>query len=176
MTYKELGMEKQYTNKLTPEVLAEFAQSPFSAEDLAAMDDEARALVAESDDYSRRHPVTAIWRHAVVGSLTRNGGTVSSASSGGKIITSSGKMAGMALVGDQVTYPDGTSAWIISGAGYSHQYGVRGFALVGSKLDNGDDIISTPQNISLLTACEGIPMADDFLVAVTLETDAGGKR
>jgi hypothetical protein len=34
-------------------------------------------------------------------SLTRNGGTVSSASSGGKIITSSGKMAGMALVGDQ---------------------------------------------------------------------------
>ena len=31
-------MEKQYTNKLTPEVLAEFAQSPFSAEDLAAMD------------------------------------------------------------------------------------------------------------------------------------------
>lgn len=97
-------MEKQYTNKLTPEVLAEFAQSPFSAEDLAAMDDEARARVAESDDYSRRHPVTAIWRHAVVGSLTRNGGTVSSASSGGKIITSSGKMAGMALVGDQVTY------------------------------------------------------------------------
>jgi hypothetical protein len=43
ITYKELGMEKQYTNKLTPEVLAEFAQSPFSAEDLAAMDDEARA-------------------------------------------------------------------------------------------------------------------------------------
>lgn len=176
MTYKDSGMEKQYTNELTPAALTEFAQFPFSAEDLAAMDDEARTLVAENDDDSRRHPVTAIWRHAVVGSLARHGGTVSSASTGGKIITSSGKMAGMALVGDRVTYPDGTSARIISGAGYSHQYGVRGFARVGSKQDNGDDIISMPQNISRLTTGEGIPMANGFLVAAPLETNAGGKR
>ncbi len=44
--------------------------------------------------------------------------------------------------------------------------GNRGFALVGSMLDNGDKIISTPQGSCYLVARKDVPMAVDFL-AVT---------
>ncbi|WP_405424492.1 hypothetical protein [Pantoea stewartii] len=36
-------------------------------------------------------------------------------------------------------------------------------ALVGSQLDNGDEIISTPQGHSWLVRREGVPMCQSFL-------------
>lgn len=159
-------MDNQYTNELTPEILAEMDRSAFTSEQLAEMDDEARKLITEQDEYLRQHPVTAIWRQAVVGSLTRDGGKVSSASSGGKVITSSGEFAEFALVGDEVIYPDGSTAHIVSGSGSSISSNGKGYALVGSHLSNGDEIISTPQNYTVLCCHAGEMMAADFLVAM----------
>ena len=67
-------MNTQYTNELTPAILAGMDISPFTAEQLAAMTDEARELIEEQKAFCRAHPVTAIYRLAVAGCLTRRGG------------------------------------------------------------------------------------------------------
>ncbi len=68
---------KQYTNELTPEMLAAFDESPFTAEQLAGMNDEARSLIEKQNAYNLAHPVTAAYLIATEGSLTRNGGKFS---------------------------------------------------------------------------------------------------
>lgn len=66
-------MDRQYNNELTPELLATMDQSPFTAEQLSGMNDETRSLISEQQEYSRQHPLNAIYRIAVDGSLTREG-------------------------------------------------------------------------------------------------------
>ena len=77
-----------------------------------------------------------------------------------------GTEAAFALEQDEVTYADGSTAKITTSAGQQFCEGNRGFALVGSMLDNGDKIISTPQGSCYLVARKDVPMAVDFL-AVT---------
>ncbi|MCU6161415.1 hypothetical protein KWI07_13350 [Enterobacter bugandensis] len=43
---------KQYTNNLTPEMLAAFDQSPFTTEQLAGIDDEALSLIEKQNAYT----------------------------------------------------------------------------------------------------------------------------
>ena len=80
-------MNRQYNNELTPELLAAMDQSPFTAEQLAGMNDETRTLIAEKQAYCRLHPVNAIYRIAVDGSFTRESGTVRAAYNGNEIIS-----------------------------------------------------------------------------------------
>lgn len=159
-------MDTQYTNALTPDILAGMDKSPLSSIDIAAMSDEARELVREQEEYLRQYPVTALWRQATVGSLTRRGGVVSSGRSGGQVVNSSGELVAFSLVGDEVTYPDGSVATIVSGSGSSISSNGKGYALVGSVLSNGDEIISTPQDIAVLCCHAGETMPDDFLIVV----------
>lgn len=163
-------MDTQYTNDLTPEILASMDISPFTAEELADMTDEARDLIEEQKAFCRAHPVTAIYRLAVAGCLTRRGGVGDEFSTapddGCKIRLNNGDWASILTVGCTVTYPDGSTAKIISGAGEMYTIEDRGVALVGSLLDNGDEIISTPQSSSEMVGRDGVPVADDFLVAV----------
>lgn len=77
---------------------------------------------------------------ATVGALTERGGRVSTATSG---LTLAGLE--VACVGDVVTYDDGSEAAIIDGAGSNHSGG-KPFALVGSRLSNGDRITETLRN------------------------------
>jgi uncharacterized Zn-binding protein involved in type VI secretion len=74
---------------------------------------------------------------ATVGALTERGGRVTTATSG---LTLAGLE--VACVGDVVTYDDGSEAAIIDGAGNNHSEG-KPFALVGSRLSNGDRITET---------------------------------
>ncbi|WP_338638726.1 PAAR domain-containing protein [Burkholderia pyrrocinia] len=74
---------------------------------------------------------------ATIGALTERGGRVTAATSG---MTLAGLE--VARVGDVVTYDDGSEATIIDGAGNCHSAG-KSFALVGSRLSNGDRIIET---------------------------------
>jgi hypothetical protein len=67
---------QQYTNELTAEMLAAFDQLPFTAEQLAEMNEEARSLINERNAYNLAHPVIAAYLIATEGSLTRDGGTV----------------------------------------------------------------------------------------------------
>ena len=162
-------MTLQFTNELTPALLAAMDQSPFTAEQLAEMSSEARALVAEQAAFCRQHPVNAIYRLAVAGCLTRRGGTGVEFNPGQKegcrIRLADGERASVLTEGCTVSYPDGSTARIISSAGSRHTYKERGVALVGSELDNGDVIISTPQSEGMLVGRKGVPVPEDFLTA-----------
>lgn len=65
----------------------------------------------------------------------------------------------IARKGDYVTYPDGRTAQIITGAGESNS----DLALVGSRLSNGDEIINTLNAGFLFVDREGVSRAADFL-------------
>ncbi|WP_238483360.1 hypothetical protein [Rahnella perminowiae] len=60
-------MEMQFTNELNQELLDAINASPFTAEQLAEMDESARAVVEEQAVFARQHPVIAIYRLAVPG-------------------------------------------------------------------------------------------------------------
>ncbi|WP_224994762.1 PAAR domain-containing protein [Klebsiella pneumoniae] len=98
------------------------------------------------------------FRFAVVGSLTRRGGVIRHASGGA---TTGGLQ--VARVGDKVVYADGSESTIISGAGKARIMQGASAALVGSMLDNGDEIISTPQSCSKLVFREGRELPEGFL-------------
>lgn len=151
---------KQYNNDLTAEMLASFDQSPFTAEQLAGMNDEARNLIAERNAYNLAHPVTAAYLIATEGSLTRDGGTVFSEYNGQQIETEDGVRLNVSLVGDEVRYPDGTTAKISTGMG---NISGDSAALVGSLLDNGDEIISSPQGKVRRAVRAGESLPENFL-------------
>lgn len=160
-------MDTQYTNELTAEMLAGMDISPFTAEQLAEMNSEARALVAEQAVFCRQHPVNAIYRLAVAGCLTKRGGVADEFNpdpqKGYKIRLESGQWVSVLTEGCTVTYPDGSQARIVTCAGSQYTHDGLGIALVNSLLDNGDEIISTPQNGCMLTGRDGVPMPEDFL-------------
>ncbi|MFY7115751.1 hypothetical protein [Enterobacter cloacae complex sp. SHL020] len=151
---------KQYTNELTAEMLAAFDQSPFTAEQFAEMNEEARNLIAERNAYNLAHPVTAAYLIATEGSLTRNGGTVISEYNGQQIEIEDGTRLNVSLVGDEVRYPDGTTAKISTGVDNTSGDSA---ALVGSLLDNGDEIISSPQNAGRRVVRAGESLPENFL-------------
>lgn len=160
-------MTLQFTNELTPALLATMDQSPFTAEELAEMSSEARALVAEQAAFCRQYPVNAIYRLAVAGCLTERGGVADEFNAdpdqGYKHLLSNGQWASVLTEGCTVHYPDGSTARIITSAGHKYTWEDRGIALVGSELDNGDVIISTPQSSGMLVGRKGVPMPEDFL-------------
>ena len=76
---------------------------------------------------------------ATIGARTERGGYLTYASSG---LVICGLRA--ALVGDIVTYHDGSEAVVTDGSGTLSFYRDKCFALVGSRLSNGDHIVFTP--------------------------------
>ncbi len=160
---------KQYNNDLTPEIIASFDAPRYTDQQLSEMNEEARNLIIEQQEYYQQHPVTAIYRAAVAGSLTLRGGVVDEPnpdpSQGMKVQLDSGEWVSMVTEGATVTYPDGTKATIITSAGQLSEWEGKGIALVGSLLDNGDMIISTPDYGAVFTVREGESMPDDFLTA-----------
>jgi len=109
---------------------------------------------APAAETTNRDPVIkATHWFATIGSLTELGGRVTEASSGLKI-------AGLAVarVNDVVTYDDGSEAAILDGAGYAAVSGDKPFALVGSRLSNGDRIIESLQHVQGVTEYHGRPI------------------
>jgi len=161
-------MLRQYTNELTPEIYATLDQPSFTTKQLAEMNDEARAIIDKQNEYVHQHPVTDIYRIAVAGCLTRRGGVGDefnpNPEEGHKIQLDSGQWVSVLTEGCTVTYPDGTQARIVSCAGsqFTSNDG-KGIALVDSLLDNGDEIISTPQKSAILVGRAGESMPSDFL-------------
>jgi len=119
---------------------------------------------------------------ATIGSLTRDGGRITRA-------TSKLEIAGLAVacVGDVVTYEDGSEAVIINGAGSAAIYRDKPLALVGSALSNGDRIVQSLQSGRGITEyhdkpIEGLfdsayvpaPQEPSYRLAVRGATTAGG--
>ncbi len=151
---------KQYTNELTAEMLAAFDQSPFTAEQLAEMNEEACNLIAERNAYNLVHPVTTAYLIATESSLTRNGGTVIREYNGQQIEIEDGRRLNVSIVSDEVRYPDGATAKISTGIGNTSGDSA---ALVGSLLDNGDEIISSPQRSVRRAVRAGESLPENFL-------------
>jgi uncharacterized Zn-binding protein involved in type VI secretion len=87
---------------------------------------------------------------ATIDSTTERGGQISKVSSEAEF---DGFKA--ALVGDTVTYDDGTEAVILDGSGFGATWANKPFALIGSRLSNGDRITTTPQSAFGITEKEG---------------------
>ncbi|HBR2800908.1 TPA: PAAR domain-containing protein [Klebsiella pneumoniae] len=159
---------KQYTNELTPSVLTSF-KNPFSPAQLANADEEQRQIFKSHVEEMKDRSLVAIWRFATAGSLTQNGGKIEKASANDSFTLEDGSEVNRAMVGDYVIYPDGTCARIINGSGSVNTNNGVSYALVGSQLDNGDVIVSTPQDYALLCLLDNSPaMPADFLTPAAL--------
>ena len=110
-------MDRQYTNELTPELLATREQSPFTVEQLFRMNDEMRSLISDQQEYCCQHPINAKYLIAVDDSLTKEGGTVRAAYNGNEIEHPDCRKVNVALVGDDLVYPNGRAAKSVTGAG-----------------------------------------------------------
>lgn len=161
---------QKYTNEITTSVIALF-KNPYSVEQLANADDEQRQIFESHVEEMKDRSLVEIWRFATAGSLTLNGGKIEHASANDSLTLKDGSEVSRAMVGDDVVYPDGTRAKIISGSGSvaTNGDGVS-FALVGSLLENGDVIISTPQDFALLCQLDNsTAMPANFLTPVTFQ-------
>ncbi|MDR6419392.1 putative Zn-binding protein involved in type VI secretion [Paraburkholderia phenoliruptrix] len=103
-------------------------------------------------------PVLA--RHAVatLGSRTKLGGTVRTATS-----ATCFQELPAARVGDEVHYPDGTVAHITSGAGFAAIDDGKPLAIVGSHVSNGDVIAESLQSSMEILVLDGLPPIPGFL-------------
>jgi uncharacterized Zn-binding protein involved in type VI secretion len=84
---------------------------------------------------------TAIYKPAMLGAKTAKGGTVVTVTSG---CTSDG--VAEARIGDTVRYPDGTESVITSGCGFASMSDNLPIAIVGSHVQGGDYIVSSPES------------------------------
>lgn len=152
-----------YTNEASPEFLRNLDKPVFTEERLVGLCEETLAIIREQEDYCATHPAVGICRLASEGSQTRKGGVIQNTDSPLSFSLEGGREVRGAQTGDLVTYPDGSTAQIITGSG--EQY--SDLALVGSRLSNGDEIINTLQSCALLVMRKGVSMPEDFLPPVS---------
>ena len=151
-----------YTNEVSPEFLSHLDTSRLAERTPDTCNEHVLAIVKQRQEHIKAHPSIAIYRIAAQGSQTGNGGVIQHATSPMQFKLDNGQQVRAAQKGDYVVYADGTQAQIVTAAGEGNSH----IALVGSLLSNGDQIINTPQNHTLLIAREGVPMAEDFLPSV----------
>ncbi|MNM25328.1 hypothetical protein D3C81_357720 [compost metagenome] len=99
-----------------------------------------------------------IYYVAVHGAKTQNDGLVNASSTNTKI-----KGLSIARVGDEVIYANGTTSKIISGAGTASIADGVPVALVGSRLENGDEIIESPNTTIAIRIYKDQPLPQNFL-------------
>ena len=99
-----------------------------------------------------------IYSLAVNGAKTKNGGLA-------KASTDVWKVEGLSIVrvGDDVIYAYGTTSKIISGAGQVCIVEGASVALVGSRLENGDEIIESPSTVVTIRIFKDQPIPKNFL-------------
>jgi uncharacterized Zn-binding protein involved in type VI secretion len=98
-----------------------------------------------------------------IGSRTKRGGHVTRVS---MKLEYKGMM--LARVGDIVTYDDGSEATVTDGAGFAAAWEDKPFALVGSRLSNGDTITETLQDSFGITVRTDKPIPGLFDPAYVL--------
>lgn len=151
-----------YTNEVPHDFLSQLDKSPFTEQQLATLNEQALEIFKQRQTYNKTHPPIAIYRVATEGSQTRNGGVIKKTASLFEFKLADGSQVRGAHKGDYVAYADGTQAQIVTGSGEGNSH----LALVGSYLSNGDQIINTPQDSTLLIERQGIPLAEDFLPVI----------
>ncbi|MBD9500065.1 hypothetical protein M2D07_012765 [Pseudomonas sp. BGr12] len=148
-----------YTNETTEALLRKLDELPFSEEQLASFHPAELETIRQSQSRLLTHPAAGIRRLATEGSQSRLGGRIVRGSSPVNFTLADGEKVSAAIIGDLVEYPDGSIAHIVTGAGQSYS----NLALVGSLLDNGDEIVNTPQGCAVLVLRKGHTWPGDFL-------------
>ena len=127
-------------------------------EQLKQMSQEDIKQTIKAEQLYFRHRPKKIYYLAVNGAKTKNGGLV-------KASALESRIGGMpiALVGDDVIYADGVISKIISGAGKGCLINGKSVALVGSHLENGDEIVDSPNNSVAINIFIGDKAPEGFL-------------
>ncbi|WP_286994875.1 PAAR domain-containing protein [Acinetobacter sp.] len=128
-------------------------------EQLQQMSQEDIEQTLKAEQLYFQHRPKAMYSLAVNGSKTKQGGLVKASATQGKI----GDLS-IARIGDDVIYADGTIAKIISGAGKVCIVEGLSAALVGSQLDNGDEIIDSPNRTVAINIFKGETLPEGFLI------------
>ncbi|SEM11471.1 MULTISPECIES: PAAR domain-containing protein [unclassified Acinetobacter] len=110
--------------------------------------------------YWNNKPYTKVYA-AFNGSKTKKGGLVRASTDTYKV-----KGISLALVGDEAIYTDGSTAKIISGAGSAITVHNRSAALIGSLLENGDEIIDSPITAHVLRLYHDAALPKDFMISM----------
>jgi len=103
-------------------------------------------------------PIMSKHDFITLGSKTKNGGAVHTATAGRTINGIS-----VALVGDEVRYPNGEIATITSGAGAASIYDGKCLAVEGSHVSNGDVLETSNQKGYGIVIQAGMPPILGFL-------------
>ncbi|MDX8164807.1 PAAR domain-containing protein [Acinetobacter pittii] len=132
--------------------------SELPIEQLQKLSEEDIAQTIEAEQLYYKHKPHTIYYLAVNGSKTRNGGLV-------RAVNDKSKIGGVAIacVGDEAIYADGTTSKIISGAGKACSINGESAALVGSRLENGDEIIDTPMSLFAVRIYKDQSLPEGFL-------------
>lgn len=127
-------------------------------EQLFKLSEEDITQTIEAEQLYYHHKPHTVYYLAVNGSKTRNGGLV-------RALNANYKIGGItvASVGDEVIYTDGTTSKIISGAGVACIVNGKSVALVGSRLENGDEIIDSPNTSVAIRIFQDQPIPKNFL-------------
>lgn len=128
-------------------------------EQLQKMSQEDIEQTLKAEQLYYQHRPKTMYYLAVNGSKTKQGGLVKASATQGKI----GDLS-IARIGDDVIYADGTIAKIISGAGKVCIVEGLSAALVGSQLDNGDEIIDSPNCTVAINIFKGETLPEGFLI------------
>lgn len=148
-----------YNNEISPERLQELNRPYFSEEQIKLFNSETADFIRRNQAEQLENPAIAIRLLASEGSQSKRGGVIKKGTSGSTVIIESGEELAIAQIGDPVEYPDGSVAYIKTGAGKAFS----NLALVGSRLDNGDEIINSRQNIGHINILKNSPPESDFL-------------
>ena len=140
-------------NMTTPKFLHELP-----VEQIAQMSQEDIEQTLKAEQLYFQHKPQTILYLAVNGAKTKNGGLVKASALECRI----GGLA-IARVGDDVIYEDGTVSKIISGAGRACIVEGKSVALVGSHLENGDEIIDSPNKSVAINIFKGDKAPEGFL-------------
>lgn len=104
--------------------------------------DEIQKRITDEQEFMNKQPHKKFFV-ATHGSKTKNGGLIRATFN--QKIKAQGHL--IAVVGDEAIYEDGTTSKIISGAGEAGAIEGRDIALVGSRLENGDEIVESLQSV-----------------------------
>ena len=129
-------------------------------EQLEQMSQEDIEQTIKAEQLYFQHRPKTIYYLAVNGSKTKNDGLVKAS----VIQHTIGGLA-IARVGDEVIYADGATSKIISGAGTACIVDGLSVALIGSRLENGDEIVDSPNNAVAINIFKGDKAPQDFLVS-----------
>ncbi|KRW39554.1 PAAR domain-containing protein (plasmid) [Acinetobacter baumannii] len=127
-------------------------------QDLQNLTDDEKAQLLEAEQLYNQQKPKSIYYLAVNGSKTKNGGLVRTLSNKYQL-----EGVSIACVGDEVLYADGTSSKIISGAGDAYLIDGRPAALVGSRVENGDEIVDTTLFSHTIVLYDDQPKPPNFL-------------